>query len=98
MVLKFELNPMEVENRTRTEKIKKNGLKRLKEIRNLTDLHILLRDLGKFDLYLYSKRKGHCAFNFSQAFNPNKTEYLYDDGISTGLSRFENLHRHLTIR
>jgi len=93
----FELSPLDIESRKRNE-AKEKGLIALREIRNLNELHNLLQELEKSDLHLYSKRKGHWAFDFRQATNPNKTEYLYDDGISGGKSCFKNLHRHLTIR
>ncbi len=89
---------MNTERRAKEESAKQEGLKKLKKVRSLADLHSLLRELGSFGLYLYSKQKGHQAFDFRQATNPNKTSYLYDDSISRGLSQFKNLHRHLTIR
>ncbi len=94
----FELSPMEIERRVKEEKAQQDGLKELKKVKNLVDLQKLLQELGRFGLHLYSKRKGHWAFDFRQATNPNKTEYLYDDGVSSGLSQFKNLYRHLKIR
>lgn len=45
-----------------------------------------------------SKRSGRRAFSFSEdKFNKAKCHYLIDDGHSTGLCRWENLHNVLFV-
>lgn len=75
----------------------------LKNVRNIEHLRDLLNraanesDHGPY--CLCGKRRGYRAFEFVEyPHNPNKVHYLYDDSISTGLSRFENLYKVLSFR
>jgi len=75
----------------------------LKEVHNLEGLDILLRkaafEMGYGQYFLYGKRRGYNAYEFTPyPLNPKKTHYLYNDGISTGLCRYENLYRYLKFR
>ena len=74
----------------------------LKNVRNIEQLlNLLNRAVNKSDhgpYYLYGKRRGYRAFDFTKyPYNSNKVHYLYDDSVSTGLSRFENLYKVLSF-
>lgn len=46
-----------------------------------------------------SKRSSKMAYDFTQNnYNPERVEYLYNDQMSTGSSRIENLSRYLEIQ
>jgi hypothetical protein len=75
----------------------------LKKVRSQEQLKALLHkagwDMEHGSYHLQGKRRGYTAYEFTPyPPNPAKTHYLYDDGISVGLSRYENLHRVLKFR
>lgn len=75
----------------------------LKKVRDLDQLKILLKKAGQETRYgpyhLCGKRRGYRAYEFTPyPPNPKKTHYLYSDSISTGVSGYENLYRHLEFR
>ena len=75
----------------------------LKKVRNLKMLMTLLKKAGNEcehgPYHLHGKRRGYHAYSFSEyPPNPKKTHYLYDDSISIGISRYENLYRVLSFR
>jgi len=75
----------------------------LKKVRSLEDLKILLKEasfgMKHGSYFLYGNRKGYRVYEFTPyPPNPKKTHYLYDDGISTGVCRYENLYRYLVFR
>lgn len=49
---------------------------------------------------IHGKRRGYLAFDFRpHYFHPEtRVQYLYDDGISTGVSDIKNLYRYLEVR
>lgn len=74
------------------------GLKELPSIRSLEGARDLSGRLEDHGLAFYSKRSGKSVIAFRPHFNPKKVDYLYDDGVSKGTARYENLYKVLTIR
>ena len=75
--------------------------RRLKTVRSINDINDLLKfaDSQNLNCELEGKRRNYKAFFFSQhQQNPSKVKYLYDDGVSTGEARFENLYKILHFR
>lgn len=72
----------------------------LKQVKNCEDINNLMRSTESCNCHieLVGKRRGYEAYAFSQAFNPNKTDYLYSDGASVGRSEYKNLHKILGFK
>lgn len=75
----------------------------LKNVRNIEQLlNLLNRAVNKSEYgpyHLQGKRRGYETYSFSEyPHDSNKVHYLYNDGISTGLSCFENLYKVLSFK
>ncbi len=77
---------------------KEAGLRDLRSVDSLDSIRTLNERLDKHGLAFYSKRSNKSVIDFQPHYNPKKVVYLYDDGVSRGTARFENLNRVLTIR
>ena len=77
-------------------------IEKLKECKNFEDFKSLFRLVAEQNYWhhieLKGKRRGYHAYAFTQAFNPNKVEYLYDDSKSVGKSLISNLYRVLKYK
>ena len=68
----------------------------LRQVKSYDDFKDFLDKIkGKHELR--SKRSGRRVFGFSKYTNPEKCHYLIDDGISTGLCYWENLHKVIFV-
>ena len=76
----------------------------LKKCRTLKDLDNFLIKIGKIkkkQLCLRGKLRGYWAFEFTKRNEgysyENYVQYLYDDGVTDGISEVKNLHRVLMV-
>ena len=71
----------------------------LKAVKSFHDYKAFMAKAGQYDAYLYGKRRGYWAFSFRpDPYEPTRVNYLYDDGVSVGSSKWENLWRVLIVK
>lgn len=86
------------------QKIKNKLTEQLKSVRSIDEVYDFLKEVGNVRdniafCEVVGKRRHYAAFGFSQnPYNENKCDYLYDDSISVGKSRYENLYKVLEVR
>lgn len=78
--------------------------KRLKEIKTFKELKELINyvecDLANKGVYasFIMKKSDYEALDFSQVLNPDKVNYIIDDGVSFRSSMIENLYKNIIIK
>jgi hypothetical protein len=85
----------EEESRQRIAANKKKYTDLLKKVTDEASFYSMYKDMLYVGLELYSKRRSKRAFDFRA--DGVKVNYLYDDGVSYGRAKWENLHRFLKV-
>jgi len=97
---------LEFDNRIKTMSLEEvrqeieNRFKNMETYEDLEELFFFTKNSFEILSFEIRSRRGHKpAFHFTQnRYNPNRADYLYDDGVSEGSCRVKNMNRYLEIK